>query len=83
MNTYEKIQVKINNVKEWNQEAGNKLHDQLHRAANARWTREELSELLKQEDDVADSHYSDDDVQHAEIRDIQEDIIILFGEEKA
>ena len=81
MNTYEKIQVKINNVKEWNQEAGNKLHDQLHRAANARWTREELSELLKQEDDVADTHYSVDDVQHAEIRDIQEDIIGFFGQE--
>ena len=72
MEAYEKIQNDINAVKEWNQEAGNKLHDQMHKAQNASWTKEELSDLLKSDDDVADEFYGEDDARHAEIRNIQD-----------
>lgn len=80
METYEKIQNDINAVKKWNQEAGNKLHEQMHRAQNSSWTKEELSELLKSDEDVADEFYSEDDTQHVEIRNIQDEIIGFYGE---
>ena len=79
METYEKIQNEINSVKEWNQEAGNKLHEQMNRAQNADWTEEELSELMKSEEDVADEFYSEDDPRHDEIRNIQDAIIGFYA----
>ena len=78
--TYITIENEINKVKEWNAEAGNKLHDQMSHAQNAKWSREELSEYLKSDEDVADMFYSDDDQQHAEIREIQDSIINFYGE---
>jgi len=80
MNTFETIEQLINAVKEYNQEAGNELHDQMHRAQNAEWTREELSEFLKTDNDVADAYYNDGEAQHADIRNIQDMVINFYGE---
>jgi hypothetical protein len=77
MKIYQLIEKRINEVKEWNQEAGNKLHEQMHMAQNSDWSREDLNELIKTEEDVSDEFYSQDDIQHAEIRSIQ-DVIIGF-----
>jgi len=79
MNTYEKIQNDINDVKEWNQEAGSMLHAQMHAAQNSERTREELEDLLKSDDDVADKFYSEDDPRHNDIRTIQDAIIGFYG----
>ena len=80
METYQKIEAQINAVKEYNQEAGNTLHDQMHTAQNSVWTNEDLSELIKGEEDVADEHYPDGDSRHAEIREIQDAIISFYSE---
>lgn len=80
METYQKIEKDINSVKEWNQEAGNKLHQQMIRAQNASWTKEGLADYMKSDEDVADEFYSDDDPLHAEIREIQDAIIGYYGE---
>lgn len=80
METFETIQNLINDVKEYNQEAGNELYEQLRIAQNEQWSNGDLSDLLKSEDDVADSFYNDDDSQHADIRNIQDMIINFYGE---
>tara|TARA_R100000951_G_scaffold116755_1_gene130446 strand:+ start:8792 stop:9034 length:243 start_codon:yes stop_codon:yes gene_type:complete len=80
MNTFESIQTLINEVKEYNQEAGNELHEQVSKVQSAQWSKEELSDLLKSDNDVADTYYNENDCQHAEIRNIQDMIINLYGE---
>jgi len=80
MTTFDNIEKAINNVKNWNQEAGNELHNQFHHAQNSNWSIADLSEYIKSDNDVADEHYSDEDSQHAEIREIQDSIINFFGE---
>lgn len=82
MGNYLKIEKEINSVKEWNMEAGNELHNQMSHAQNATWTREELSEYIKSDNDVADQYYSVGDQQHDEIRNIQDSIISFYGEEE-
>lgn len=81
METYKKIESKINTVKEWNQEAGNELHNQLSQAQNAQWNKKELSEYIKSENDIADKYFNDESIQHSEIREIQDWIISFYGEE--
>ena len=80
MGTFQNIEKEINGVKNWNQEAGNKLHQQFHNASSSQWSTEELTNLLKSDEDVADEFYELGDIQHAEIRNIQDSIINFFGE---
>ena len=81
MEAYKKIESQINAVKEYNQEAGRQLQMQLQDAKIKRWTKEEFSDYIKSENDVADEHYTlDEDKEHAEIRDIQDAIIGFYGE---
>ena len=80
METYIKIEKMINDVKEWNQEAGNALHRQMHSAQNSYWTKDDLAEHIKSENDVADEHYPEGDSRHTEIREIQDAIIGFYGE---
>ena len=79
MNNLKQIETAINNVKNWNQEAGNELHAQFHHAQNSNWSRSDLAEYMKSESDVAEKYYSDEDNQHREIREIQDSIINFFG----
>jgi len=79
MNTYEKLQSEINAIKEINQEAGNILHEQLHRAVNAEWGAEDLSEMIKTDRDVADLFFSNNQSVHDDVRNIQDGIIGFFG----
>ena len=80
METFNNIENAINVVKDWNQEAGNKLHSQFEQAKNSHWTKNSLGNFIKSDEDVADEFYSDDDSQHAEIREIQDSIINYFCE---
>ena len=80
MKTSEKIEQRIDNVKEWNQSAGNELHDQMNHAQSSEWSRSELSDYIKSDNDVADEHYEPGDPRHAEIREIQDSIINFYGE---
>ena len=75
MEVHEKIESMINKVKEWNQEAGNTLHEQMHTAQNSEYSNSELAELIKSEEDVADMYYCDEDIRHGDIREIQDAII--------
>ena len=76
---YQKLEESINAVKEWNQEAGNKLHSQLHTFANSKWSNEDMRTMMFQDEDVADSHYADGEIQHQEIREIQHGIVNFFS----
>lgn len=78
--TFQRIEKEINSVKEWNQEAGNRLHQQFSEACNAEWTSEELSTFLKSDEDVADEFYKVGDERHSEIRNIQDSIISFCRE---
>jgi hypothetical protein len=80
MHTYQKIENEINKIKEINMEAGNILHDQMHRAQNSKWTFDDLSNLLKTENDVADLFFSDDEGRHSDIRNIQDSIINFYSD---
>ena len=79
METWEKIINDINKIKEYNIEAGNILHDQMHCAQNARFSFDELSDYLKEDDDVADLYFSDNEELHKEVRDIQDSIITFYA----
>jgi hypothetical protein len=58
----------------------NSLHDQLNQAQFANYTREELSTLLKSEDDVlTEFDIEQDSAFFEEIRNLQDCIIIFFG----
>jgi len=78
MNTYQKIEAAINNIKNIHQEAGNELHQQLFHAGNSGWSREDLSEYVKSDNDVVD-HFGCENILD-EIREIQDSIINFFGE---
>ena len=83
MNMFSKIEREINEFKELNQEAGNLLHQQLHHASNSNWSKTELSELLKSENDAADlldKELLAFDEMLGAVRDIQDSIIYFFGE---
>lgn len=87
MSAFESLQNEINNLKidasNDLMEVLNKLHDQFNRASNAKWSREELSEIIKSEDDVLDTGLIEEDTGlWEEIRSIQDGIINFFGEEK-
>ena len=81
MTNVKKIENAINNIKEINQDAGNELHTQMHHAQNVKWTREDLSTYMKSDNDIADIHYCDNDAMHEAIREIQDDIIMFYGED--
>ncbi len=78
-----KIQDQINLQKEIasevEMEALIALHDQLGRASSAEWSKEELSELLKSENDILDG-FEQDTGFYEEVRNIQDQIITSFGE---
>lgn len=80
METFQKLEAKVNALKEINMEAGNKLHDQLSHAQNAQWSSDDLSDLMKSDCDVADMFFGDNEVVHAEVREIQDAIIGYYGE---
>lgn len=80
MTTLNKIEKEINEVKEWNMDAGNELHTQLSESLNSSNSFDDLSEIIKEDNDVADKYYSQDDGQHAEIRNIQDAIINFCAE---
>lgn len=83
MNTFNELEKEINTIKELNQEAGNLLHTQLHNASNSEWSREDLSELLKSENDAVDLLDNEllafEEMQNT-VRNIQDGIINFFGE---
>jgi len=80
MQTYQQIEKSINDIKEINQEAGNKLHEQMFKAQNASWSASELSDLLKSEEDVADTYFNLDSSAHSDVRNIQDAIISFYSE---
>ena len=80
MTTFNDIEKAINAVKKWNPEIGNDLHRQFHHAKNSSWTKGELSEYIKSDNNVADEYYTDEYQQHLDIREIQDLIINFFGE---
>lgn len=81
--SYESIKAEINNLKiyasEIEMEALNSLHNQFDKAANASWTKEELTIELKQENDVLDS-FEQDTAFYEDVRSIQDSITNFFGE---
>ncbi len=77
--SYSSIENSINEIKEFNQEAGNILHSQMHALSNAKYTRDEASEYLKETKDAADMFCDDDSYLHAEVREIQDEMIAFFA----
>lgn len=78
MDTYLTIQNEINNLKDVHEDYNdqiNKLHKQMIVAQNSYFSREDLSEYLKSEDDVCDK--IDNEALIEEVRNIQ-DLIICF-----
>ena len=58
----------------------NILHDQLNKAGAAEWSREELSNFLKSDNDILDSGViHEETILYADIRNIQDQIINFFG----
>lgn len=80
METYKKLEAEVNAIKEINAEAGNILHDQLTFAQNAKWSFDDLSELIKSDTDVADRFFSDDEEMHILVRHTQDGIIQFYAE---
>ncbi len=83
MNTFNELEKEINSFKRLNQEAGNLLHIQLHHASNSEWSREDLSELLKSENDAVDlldNELLAFEKMQSTVRNIQDGIINYFGE---
>ena len=74
------IENKINALKEVNIEAGNMLNDQISHAQNAQWSRNDLSDLMKSDCDVADKFFSDNELLHSEVREMQDAIIGFYGD---
>jgi hypothetical protein len=60
----------------------NRLGNQLHRAANSFYTKEELSDIIFSDDDVlsAQDIIKEDSKKWLAIRDIQHDIVNFFGD---
>ena len=80
--TFTTIEAQINILKDYADdtqfEALNKLHAQLNQAANAEWTKDELSNLIKSDDDVLDN-FEKDTAFYEAVREIQDGIILFFG----
>ena len=88
MNTFEAIQEDINNLKVGADEnlidLANELHQQFNTASNASWSREELADFIKSDNDVLDSDVVDSETGlYEDIRNIQDAIINFFGEDEA
>lgn len=87
MNTLHKIENKINELKIDNSklmESLNILHGQLLDASNSDWTRSELGDYLKSENDILDSDDFNQETQLFEdIRNIQDEIINYFGNDES
>lgn len=82
-NIFEEIQNEINKLKYDPElaELANKLHDQLHTASSAKWSVEDLSELIKSESDVLDLGIVDEETElWSDIRNIQDSIINSFAD---
>ena len=79
MGTYKQIEQDINRVKDRDEEAGSRLHDQMHRAQNEQWTFDELSDMLKGDNDVADNYFSENEQLHFDVRNIQDAIINFYS----
>lgn len=83
--TYASIQAKINDLKAGADEELmnqlNILHDQFNRAGAAEWSKDELSDLIKSDSDILDSGVIDEETAlWDQVREIQDDIILFFGE---
>jgi len=80
METYKKLEAEVNAIKEINTEAGNILHNQLTFAQNAKWTFDDLTQMIKGDNDVADKFFSDDEEMHHSVRNTQDGIINYYSE---
>ena len=81
MNTYKRLKAEVNAIKEVNVEAGNILHDQLSFAQNARWSFDDLSQMMKGDCDVADKFFSDNEEMHFAVRNAQDGIISFYADD--
>ncbi len=86
MNLFDRINNKINLLNKYYGEElfpiQNKLGDLLERASNARYTREELENIIFSDNDVLDNQEiisQDSDLWEA-VRDIQHDIVDTFSD---
>ncbi len=77
------IESKINNMKigatDDQVEVLVKLQDQLSHSANARWTEEDLKELIFSDSDVLTHYKDEEDYFFAEVREIQHEICSEFA----
>ncbi len=76
--SYSSIEKSINEIKEFNQEAGDALHSQMHDLSSSKYTNDQASRLLKETKDVADT-FCHDPYLHAEVREIQDEMIAFFA----
>ena len=63
-----------------NQGAVSDLLEQLNKAASSTWSVSDLSSMLLGENDVADKYFEMGTIEHAEVREIQAEIIFNYSE---
>lgn len=80
MLTNDQIVMKINDIRAIYTEAGDELQGQLLDAGNGSFSKLELTQLIKQDNDVAELYFCDDQDLFEQVRGIQEAIIQFYGE---
>ena len=80
MQTNDQIVQAITDIGAIDTEAGEQLLGQLRIAGNAEFPKELLTKIIKQEWDVAELHFCDDQEMFENVREIQDSIIQFYGE---